>query len=162
MCSVSSRPKLSGPDIDNAERTTGGAGGQAVVSGFWANRKCGDRKFSLDRIIDRAEDIQSGHTRSDKLLWRTVDQSATTIPVRRLLSLFPSPFFEKFPTVCLTSRHERSRVIEKQARKLYQLCGNYFPRYCHRSCALLNKQLIVHGVNLYEILLRELGRATFR
>lgn len=43
--------------------------GARVVGCFWfqSGRKCGDRKFSLGRIIDRAEDIQSERARSDKL-----------------------------------------------------------------------------------------------
>jgi len=119
-----------------------------------SNRKCGDCKFSLGRIIDRAKDIQSGCTWADKLLWCTVDQSAT-IPVRH--PPLPITILRKVSDSLFNFPSRRSRAIEEQTRKLYQLCGNYFPRYCHRSCALLNKQLIVHGVNLYEILLRELG-----
>lgn len=97
-------------------------------------------------------------------MWHTVDQSTTTFRKTASSSLSSSPFpLPSFAILRVSGSlfnfpSRRSRVIEKQARKLYQLCGNYFPRYCHRSCALLNNSLLyVHSVNVYEILLRELG-----
>jgi len=122
---------------------------------FWfrADRKCGDRKFSLGRIIDRAKDVQSEHARSSDKLCGTRSINRRRPSVRRLLLslLAPSPFLPilRVSSSLFNFPSRRSRVIEKQARKLCQLCGNYFPRYCHRPCALLNNSLLyVHSVNV--------------